>query len=83
MACAVLIGAPWRAAACAVCFGAPDTPMTKGLNAGILFLLGLVILVLSGVAGFAVHLARRQSLLARPGSARRAGVAAANGGGHD
>jgi hypothetical protein len=52
---------PGQATACAVCFGAPDSPMTQGLNAGILFLLGVVILVLSGIAGFAVHLARKQT----------------------
>ena len=33
--------------ACAVCYGAPDHPVTQGLNKAILFLLGTVVFVLS------------------------------------
>ena len=40
--------------------------MTRGLNAGILVLLGVVTLVLSGVAGVAVHLARKQARMSQP-----------------
>jgi heme/copper-type cytochrome/quinol oxidase subunit 2 len=30
------------AAACPVCFGDPNSPMTKGMNSAIIFLLGIV-----------------------------------------
>tara|TARA_B100001996_G_C18359556_1_gene477253 strand:- start:25 stop:237 length:213 start_codon:yes stop_codon:yes gene_type:complete len=33
--------------ACAVCYGAPDDPITIGLNKAIVFLLGIVAFVLS------------------------------------
>ena len=33
--------------ACAVCYGAPDDPITIGLNKAIIFLLGIVAFVLS------------------------------------
>ena len=33
--------------ACAVCYGAPDHPVTQGLNKAILFLLGIITFVLS------------------------------------
>ncbi len=39
-----------RAAACAVCFGDPDSPMAKGVVAGVLTLVGVVGFVLVGIA---------------------------------
>ena len=33
--------------ACAVCYGAPDDPLTKSLNAAILFLMLTILFVLS------------------------------------
>ena len=33
--------------ACAVCYGAPDHPVTQGLNKAILFLLGTIVFVVS------------------------------------
>jgi len=45
--------------ACAVCFGEPDAPMTRGLNWAILVLGGVVGVVLAGVAGFFLHVQRR------------------------
>jgi hypothetical protein len=36
------------AEACAVCYGTPDDPMTKGMNAGIWVLLGVVAFVQFG-----------------------------------
>ena len=33
--------------ACAVCYGAPDHPVTQGLNKAILFMLGTIAFVLS------------------------------------
>ena len=40
-----------NAAACAVCYGNPESPLTKGISAGIWVLLGCIGFVLSGFAG--------------------------------
>jgi|TARA_B100001094_G_C18093851_1_gene751922 hypothetical protein len=45
--------------ACAVCFGAPDDPMTQGMRWGIATLLFILIPVLGGVGGFFIFLFRR------------------------
>ena len=45
--------------ACAVCFGAPDSPMTKGMWWGIASLIFILIPVLGGVGGFFVFLSKR------------------------
>jgi hypothetical protein len=61
--------------ACAACYGQSDSPMAKGMNWGILSLLGVIALVLGGVAAFFVYLARRAATVAadpeqsKPGSA--------------
>ena len=46
------------AGACAVCFGAADSPETKALNGAIFLMLGVLGLVFFGAAGFFVHLVR-------------------------
>jgi hypothetical protein len=51
-----LLLAPNSALGCAVCFGASDAPMAKGMNIGILFMLGLVGAVLSTFTVFFVYL---------------------------
>ena len=57
---ALLLAAwPSAAEACAVCFGAPDSPMTKGMQGGIASLIFILIPVLGGVGGFFLFLARR------------------------
>jgi heme/copper-type cytochrome/quinol oxidase subunit 2 len=56
---AALLVSPFPALACAVCFGEPDAPMTRGLNWAILVLGGVVAVVLTGVAGFFVYVQRR------------------------
>ena len=45
-----------QAHACSVCFGAPDDPMTKGMNFGILVLLGVTGVVLGVFALFFLKL---------------------------
>ena len=60
---------PGAAEACSVCFGDPDSNLTKGLNAGVFALLFVVVLVLSGFAAFFVLIAKRSSLTPMPGSA--------------
>ena len=49
--------------ACSVCYGEPDSPMTRGLTWAIVALVGAVSLVLTGVTCFFVHVNRRASAL--------------------
>lgn len=51
--------------ACAACYGQSDSAMAAGMNWGILSLLGMIVLVLGGVAGFFVFLLRRAVALAK------------------
>ena len=58
-----LLVSPWIfptiGSACAVCFGAPNDPQTKGLNMAIFVMIGVTYLVVLGlVAMFIVHVAR-------------------------
>ncbi len=53
------------AVACSVCYGEPDSPMSRGLTWGILALCVVVGAVLTGVAAFFVHVGRRSRDLAR------------------
>jgi hypothetical protein len=46
---------------CAVCFGAEGHAMTEGMNMGILALLGFILPVLGGFAGFIGYLAWRSN----------------------
>ena len=39
--------------ACSVCFGDPDSPMTKGAAAGVWVMVGIIGFVLTGIAGTA------------------------------
>ena len=54
----LFVAAP--ALACPVCFGAPNSPQTKGVQAGVLALLLVTIAVLASFAGFFfIYLRRR------------------------
>ena len=53
------VGSSNSAHACAVCFGAPDDPMTKGMQWGIATLLFILVPVLGGVGSFCVFLFKR------------------------
>ncbi len=55
----VVIALPQVIQACPVCLGNADAPMTRGLSIGILFMLGILILVFGGVAGFVFFLAKK------------------------
>lgn len=59
LAVAALLLAPRAAGACAVCFGDPGSPASKGLTAAVLFLVGVIVAVLAGVALFAISMLRR------------------------
>ena len=52
------------ALACAVCYGASDAPMARGMNWGIFSLLGVIGSVLGGVAGVGVFFAKRAAMIA-------------------
>jgi ABC-type antimicrobial peptide transport system permease subunit len=53
------LACPAPALGCAACFGKSDSPLAAGMNWGILSLLGVIVSVLGGVAGFFAFLARR------------------------
>ena len=55
---------PQIASACATCFGAPDAPMTKGMNNAILLLIGVVGLVYVGIGKVALDFRKRARRLA-------------------
>ena len=55
--------APAAARACAVCFGAADSSMTEGMNAGILALLGVVGVVQIGFVAMFLHIRHRARTL--------------------
>lgn len=57
----VLAFQPHSLFACAACYGASDSPMAKGMNWGILSLLGVVAVVLGSVASFFVFLGKRSA----------------------
>ena len=59
--------------ACAACYGKSDYDLAKGMNAGILVLLGFIGVILVCVASFAIYLIRRSAVTA----AQAAEVAAA------
>jgi hypothetical protein len=59
---AILLASASPALACPVCFGAPDSPQVKGMQMGILALLGVTVVVLGSFAGFFLYLRRRQKL---------------------
>lgn len=65
VALALLAGGS-SAQACAVCFGDPDSPMAKGVIAGVFVLLGAVAVVLVGVAGTSLFWVRRGRRLSGP-----------------
>jgi hypothetical protein len=61
----LLLAAPRLALACPVCFGQNDSPLAKGVNMGIFFMLGVVTVMLVGFASFFVYLSRRARLAAK------------------
>jgi hypothetical protein len=56
--------APRAAQACAVCFGNTDSQLSRGMLAGVLVLLLVVLSVLGGFVALFVYLARRAAATA-------------------
>ncbi|MSU27252.1 MAG: hypothetical protein CK546_07330 [Pedosphaera sp.] len=54
----LLVSAP-DASACAACFGASDSKLAEGMNAGIFALMGVIGSVLFAIAGFFFFIVRR------------------------
>jgi len=52
----------YLALACAVCFGKSNAPLMLGLKAGVLTLLGILLVVLGGFLWFMVRVARRSKI---------------------
>ena len=67
IACGALTLLPWlapsTAQACAACFGQSDSPMAKGMNAGIFALLAVITSVLFIIALFFAYILRRAAKL--------------------
>jgi hypothetical protein len=62
----LLVGLPQRLLACAACYGQSDSALAKGMNWGILSLLGVVVVVLAGFSSFFVFIAKRSREGAEP-----------------
>lgn len=54
----LLVSVP-DASACAACFGASDSKLAEGMNAGIFTLMGVIGSVLFAIAGFFYYIIRR------------------------
>ena len=59
----VILWLPTNAHACAVCYGAADDPMVKGMNSAIFFLLAAIGSILLGVISLTIYIARRAKLV--------------------
>jgi hypothetical protein len=51
LACLAILVTPSMGHACAVCYGDPNSLQVQGAEAGVLFLLGVIITVLLSIAG--------------------------------
>jgi hypothetical protein len=71
----LMAAVPRLALACPTCFGQNDSPLAKGANMGIFFMLGVVGLMLAAFAAFFIYLSRRARMFARdsPESGQLAG----------
>ena len=56
---AILVLIPGQADACAVCYGAADSPLTEGVNNGILVLLAVVAVVQIGFVALFLSIRQR------------------------
>jgi hypothetical protein len=64
VATAALLFAQSKVSACAVCFGDPDSKLTKGAFAGVLVLFGIIATVLAGLVGTGFYWSKRSRMLA-------------------
>lgn len=59
----ILLFIPEISKACAVCYGAQESPMTDGMNKAIMFLLLVICFVLTGVISVIILFYRRSKLI--------------------
>ena len=59
----ILFFFPSALQACAVCYGAADDPMTKGMDMAIIFLLCAIGSILLGIIAVSIYFARRAKLV--------------------
>jgi len=59
-----LLLAQTSASACSVCFGDPDSNLTRGAFAGVLVLFGIIVTVLAGFVGTGFYWVQRSRKLA-------------------
>jgi Na+-transporting NADH:ubiquinone oxidoreductase subunit NqrD len=64
LASCLMLTVPRVALACPVCFGSSDAPMAVATNTGIIFMLGVVVVMLGAFASFFVYLIRRANRIA-------------------
>ena len=75
LACLGVLLSAQPALACSVCYGDPNSAMTQGAQAGVLVLLGVIGVVLTGLASLLLFWARRAAKL-QAVSSRLAGLTA-------
>ena len=63
LVCLALLLSAAPALACSVCYGDPNSAMVQGAKAGVLVLLGVVGVVLTGVASLLIFWMRRAARL--------------------
>ncbi len=63
LACLGVLLSSQPALACSVCYGDPNSAMTQGAQAGVLVLLGVVGVVLTGIASLLIFWMRRAAHL--------------------
>ena len=63
LACLAVLLSAAPALACSVCYGDPNSAMVQGAKAGVLVLLGVVGVVLTGVASLLIFWMRRAARL--------------------
>jgi hypothetical protein len=68
---AAWLALPRAAMACATCYGAADSPMTKGMNNGILTLIALVGVVYVGIGKVFLDFRRRSRRLNEKATVRQ------------
>lgn len=68
---AAWLALPQAALACATCYGAADSPMTKGMNNGILTLIALVGVVYVGIGKVFLDFRRRSRRLNEKATVRQ------------
>ena len=63
LACLAVLFSAAPALACSVCYGDPNSAMSQGAKAGVLVLLGVVGVVLTGLASLLIFWMRRAARL--------------------